>query len=50
VFVSGGTVSVAGYRVVDLVVGFAIGLYVLKEASKILREANEAAETGKSSV
>ncbi|MDR5883906.1 cation diffusion facilitator family transporter [Caballeronia sp. LZ032] len=42
VFVSGGIVMVTGLRVVDLVVGFAIGLYVLKEAIEILREANGA--------
>jgi Co/Zn/Cd efflux system component len=43
VFVSGGIVAVTGLRVADLVVGFAIGIYVLKEATEILREASEAA-------
>lgn len=42
VFISGGVVLVTGYGAADLVVGFAIGLYVLKEAIEILREANEA--------
>lgn len=42
VFVSGGIVLLTGYRLADLVVGFAIGLYVLKEAVEILREANAA--------
>jgi cation diffusion facilitator family transporter len=46
VFISGGLVLVTGYRAVDLLVGFAIGLYVLKEAIEILREANESADTG----
>ena len=49
VFISGGIVLTTGYSAVDLVVGLAIGLYVLKEAIEILREANESAETGKSS-
>lgn len=43
VFVSGGIVAVTGLRFADLVVGFAIGIYVLKEATEILREASEAA-------
>jgi Co/Zn/Cd efflux system component len=42
VFVSGGIVAVTGLRVADLIVGFAIGIYVLKEATEILREAGEA--------
>ena len=41
VFVSGAMVAVTGMRVLDLVVGFGIGLYVLKEAWKILREAQD---------
>ncbi|MEM5440495.1 cation diffusion facilitator family transporter [Paraburkholderia diazotrophica] len=45
VFVSGGIVLVTGIRVVDLLVGFAIGLYVLKEAIEILREANSEGAT-----
>lgn len=50
VFISGGIVLLTGYAVVDLVVGFAIGLYVLKESIEILGEANEAAETSRPSV
>lgn len=42
VFVSGGVVLLTGYHIADLLVGFAIGLYVLKEAVEILREANAA--------
>lgn len=42
VFVSGGIVAVTGLRLADLVVGLAIGIYVLKEATEILREAGEA--------
>ena len=42
VFVSGGIVAVTGLRFADLVAGFAIGIYVLKEAAEILREASEA--------
>ncbi|TAM08113.1 MAG: cation transporter [Paraburkholderia sp.] len=45
VFVSGGIVLATGFRAVDLLVGFVIGLYVLKEAVEILREANEAGAT-----
>ncbi|MCE7949614.1 MAG: cation transporter [Xanthomonadales bacterium PRO7] len=41
VFVSGTIVTLTGLRVVDLVAGFAIGLYVVKEAIEILREAAE---------
>jgi len=37
VFVSGGLVMITGVKSVDLVVGFAIGLYVLKESLEILR-------------
>lgn len=40
VFVSGAIVAVMRFTVVDLIVGFAIGIYVLKEALEILREAN----------
>lgn len=42
VFVSGGVVLLTGYRLADLLVGFAIGLYVLNEAVGILRQANAA--------
>jgi Co/Zn/Cd efflux system component len=39
VFASGLTVLFTGHRLADLVVGLAIGLYVVKEAIGILREA-----------
>ncbi|MGH8852807.1 MAG: cation transporter [Telluria sp.] len=42
VFASGAIVAPIGMRVVDLVAGFAIGVYVLKEAREILRDAAEA--------
>ena len=42
VFVSGGIVAVTALRFADLIVGFAIGICVLKEATEILREAGEA--------
>ncbi|MFC5431142.1 cation transporter [Paraburkholderia denitrificans] len=45
VFLSGGIVLATGFRAVDLLVGFVIGLYVLREAVEILREANEASAT-----
>ncbi len=45
VFASGGIVLATGFRLIDLLVGFAIGLYVLKEAIEILREADEAGAT-----
>lgn len=45
VFISGGVVLVTGYGAADLVVGFAVGLYVVKEAIEILREANEASSS-----
>lgn len=48
VFFSGGIVLMTGYRVVDLLVGLAIGLYVLKEAVEILREAIKSVELSKS--
>ncbi len=37
VFVSGGVVMMTGIKSIDLVAGFAIGLYVLKEALEILQ-------------
>lgn len=49
VFISGGIVAATGLQIVDLIAGFGIGLYVLKEAVEILREANDAPETAKSS-
>jgi Co/Zn/Cd efflux system component len=39
---SGLLVLLAGSRFPDLVVGGAIGIYVIKEAIEILREAHEA--------
>lgn len=44
VFVSSVIVWASGLRFVDLIAGFAIGAYVLKEALEIMREANEARE------
>lgn len=49
VFISGGIVAATELQVVDLIAGFAIGLYVLKEAVEIWREANEAPETAQAS-
>ena len=43
VFVSGLIVWASGLRLVDLIAGFAIGIYVFKEALEIMREANESA-------
>jgi Co/Zn/Cd efflux system component len=43
VIVSGVLVAATGVRYPDLVVGAAIGVYVIKEAVEILREAREAA-------
>lgn len=40
VFISGGIVAITGFRHVDLLVGFAIGVYVLKEAWEILETAS----------
>jgi cation diffusion facilitator family transporter len=42
VILSGVLVAVSGVRYPDLIVGAAIGLYVVKEAIEILREAREA--------
>lgn len=44
VIAAGAVVLLTGWRWIDLLVGAAIGLYVLKEAAEILREAGEAAE------
>lgn len=41
VFASGLTVWLTGLRMIDLLAGLAIGLYVVKEAIEILREAGE---------
>ncbi len=46
VILSGVAVLATGFRFVDLAVGGAIGLYVIKEASGILREAREAKRSG----
>lgn len=46
-FVSGGIVVATGLQIVDLLLGFGIGLYVLKEAVEILHQANQAGVTGK---
>ena len=42
VIVSGVLVAATGVRYPDLLVGAAIGIYVIKEAVEILREAREA--------
>ena len=42
VFISGAVVAVTGFRYVDLLAGFAIGVYVLKEAWEIVETAKEA--------
>ena len=44
VFISGGLVAATGLQILDLVVGFGIGLYVLKEAGEILGQATGAGE------
>jgi hypothetical protein len=41
---SGLLLAVTGWRYADLIVGTSIGLYVIKEAIEILREAREAAQ------
>lgn len=46
VFVSGALVVATGLQALDLVVGFGIGVYVLKEAWEILKEAHGAGESG----
>jgi cation diffusion facilitator family transporter len=43
IFISGGLVAVTHLPLIDLIVGLALGLYVLKEAIEILRVANSAA-------
>jgi cation diffusion facilitator family transporter len=45
VFISGALVAATGRQILDLIVGFAIGIYVIKEAVEILREASHATET-----
>ena len=44
VFVSGAIVALTRFAIVDLIAGFAIGIFVLKEALEIMREASEPAE------
>jgi cation diffusion facilitator family transporter len=48
VIVSGLLVLVTGWRFADLIVGTAIGCYVIKEATEILREARGAAHASRS--
>ena len=45
VFLSGAIVAITGWGAIDLVVGLAIGAYVIREAFEIFQEANEAVET-----
>ncbi len=44
VILSGMTILLTGFRCIDLIVGGAIGLYVIKEAFEIIGEAREASE------
>ena len=44
VILSGLTILLTGFRFIDLIVGGAIGLYVIKEAFEIIGEAREAGE------
>ena len=44
VILSGLTILITGFRFVDLIVGAAIGLYVVKEGLGIIGEAREAGE------
>lgn len=44
VILSGLTILLTGFRLVDLIVGAVIGLYVSKEGYEIIREAREAGE------
>lgn len=41
-FVTGAIVAATGLQIVDLLLGFGIGLYVIREAVEILHQANEA--------
>jgi len=47
---SGVLVALSGWRYADLIVGAAIGIYVIKEAIEILREGREAAQAAKLAV
>ncbi|MFC6522911.1 cation transporter [Undibacterium arcticum] len=40
VLLSGTAIAISGYRHIDLIVGFAIGLYVIKEGIEIFAETN----------
>ena len=46
VIISGALIAFTGVRYFDLIIGAAIGLYVIKEAFEILRESREAARRG----
>ena len=50
VLLSGVLVALSGWRYADLIVGAAIGIYVIKEAIEILREGREAAQAAKLAV
>lgn len=41
VLLSGAAIAITGYRQIDLLVGFAIALYVIKEGVEIWEEAND---------
>jgi len=46
VIASGLIILLTGFRIADLVVGGAIGIYIIREALEILREARNAVEAG----
>ena len=48
VILSGAILLMTGFRYIDLIVGAAIGVYVIREAYEILSEAREARETAES--
>ena len=41
VLVSGAAIAITGYRVIDPIVGLAIGVYVIKEGFEIWSEADD---------
>jgi Co/Zn/Cd efflux system component len=47
VIVSGVVVALTSFRAADMIVGAAIGLYVVKEAVEIIKEASEAGEAAR---
>ncbi|MDE1938757.1 MAG: cation transporter, partial [Alphaproteobacteria bacterium] len=47
VILSGAILLATGYRYVDLAIGAAIGIYVIREALEILGEGREAARRAK---